>query len=87
VSAFSEDRNLHYAKSYRNISLTEAAVETTLTGKRVTDTLKPGSRVQMCGRSDRDGATERDAGCGPEIDAKLRVRVKDASVLGSMLVL
>lgn len=62
-------------------------METTLTGKPVTDNRKPGSRVQMCGRSDRDGATERDAGCGPEIDAKLTVRVKDASVLGSMLVL
>ena len=32
---------------------------------------------------DRDGG--RDGGCGPEIDAKLRVRIKDISVPGSML--
>jgi hypothetical protein len=34
-----------------------------------------------------EGATGRDVGCGPEIDAQLRVRVKDASVLESMPVL
>ena len=32
---------------------------------------------------DRDGG--RDGGCGPEIDAKLRVTIKDISVPGSML--
>jgi len=32
---------------------------------------------------DRDGV--RDGGCGPEIDAKLRVTIKDISVPGSML--
>lgn len=32
---------------------------------------------------DRDGG--RDGGCGPEIDAKLRVTIKDISVPGSIL--
>jgi hypothetical protein len=31
---------------------------------------------------DREGG--RDGGCGPEIDAKLRVTIKDISVPGSM---
>jgi hypothetical protein len=36
-----------------------------------------------CNDKDRDRG--RDGGCGPEIDAKLRARVKDTSVRGSML--
>jgi hypothetical protein len=34
---------------------------------------------------DRDREGGRDGGCGPEIDAKLRVRIKDISAPGSML--
>lgn len=34
---------------------------------------------------DREGKRGRDGGCGPEIDATLRARVKDVSVRGSML--
>ena len=35
--------------------------------------------------TDRDRDSRRDGGCGPGIDGKLRVTVKDISVLGAML--